>query len=407
MLKQSKRKPAALNGQLIFGVVAFAALAISGCERSPEGVYRFVWPFSPPKTEAPQPEAPPAPETPTPDTPAPDSPAPETPSPETPTPETPSPETPAPETPNPGGPEPDPAPTPDTPSPDAPNPETPNPEPPNPATPGPETPAPDPAPEPEPAPTPDPTPDPTPSPEPEPPAPPLPSFLIHPPGSLIPGSGQGFNDFTNKAPDIIFPIRSADAYLQSQVYNFGGGVAGGDQCDRRNFAFPWRDNFCETRSKDFNTPFCPTQKVHLGVDIRVGTAQDCNTLRRAAPADRRLHEVVAVADGIISQVGSYSVHIRSGTHIYRYLHLNMAALKVKRGDTVTAGDVLGYVSNDFGGTPTTFHLHFEIQANIAGQGWVFVPPYIPLARAYERLKGMQARLTEAAAAPLTPPANGG
>jgi hypothetical protein len=209
---------------------------------------------------------------------------------------------------------------------------------------------------------------------------------------------------------MLFPVRNAPAYLQSQVYNFGGGVPGGDQCDPRNYAFPWRDNFCETRSREFNTPHCPTQRVHLGVDIRVGTAADCNRLRGQAPAARGLHEVVAVADGVISQVGSYSVHLRSGGRIYRYLHLNMARLSVTRGQEVKAGDLIGYVSNDFGGNATTFHLHFEIQVNVAGQGWVFVPPYVALARAYERQRGLEARLvgtTDALPQPVATASSGG
>ena len=65
--------------------------------------------------------------------------------------------------------------------------------------------------------------------------------------------------------------------------------------------------------------------------------------------------MIAVEDGIISNVGSYSINLRasSGGRIYRYLHLNMAKLKVKMGQSVKRGDVVGYVSNDFGGTPTT------------------------------------------------------
>ncbi len=95
---------------------------------------------------------------------------------------------------------------------------------------------------------------------------------------------------------------------------------------------------------------------------------------------------VAVEDGIISNVGSYSISLRSdsGGRIYRYLHLNMAKLKVATNQTVTKGDVLGYVSNDFGGTPTTLHLHFEIRLNTAENGWQYAPPYSSLLEAYKR-----------------------
>ena len=107
-------------------------------------------------------------------------------------------------------------------------------------------------------------------------------------------------------------------------------------------------------------------------------------MRSTAKADRTLHEVVAVEDGVISNVGSYSISLRAGGRIYKYLHLNMAKLKVKTGDTVTAGQSLGFVSNDFGGSATTFHLHFEIVENTAGHGWAHVPPYLSLVKAYER-----------------------
>jgi hypothetical protein len=213
---------------------------------------------------------------------------------------------------------------------------------------------------------------------------PEPVFSFFAPGALLPGTGQGSGDQIVHAPDMVFPIAAAPAYLQSQVFTFGGGVGGGDQCDARNYAYPWRDNFCETRSANRGSPFCPAQKIHQGQDIRVGTPAQCNTMRSTAKADRTLHEVVAVEDGVISNVGSYSISLRAGGRIYKYLHLNMAKLKVKTGDTVTAGQSLGFVSNDFGGSATTFHLHFEIVENTADHGWAHVPPYLSLVKAYER-----------------------
>ena len=168
------------------------------------------------------------------------------------------------------------------------------------------------------------------------------------------------------------------------VFTFGGGVAGGDQCDTRNFAYPWRDNFCETRTSNRNSPYCPKSKIHQGQDIRVGTPETCNLMRGTPAADRMLHKVVAVEDGVISNVGSYSVNLRAGGRIYKYMHMNMQKLGVKLGDSVKAGDFLGYVSNDFAGTPTTFHLHFEITQNNGDGDWVHVPPYLSLVAAYER-----------------------
>lgn len=223
-----------------------------------------------------------------------------------------------------------------------------------------------------------------PEPQPEPETPVEPVFSFYAPGALLAGSGGGFADQVVHAPDIVFPIKSAPTFLQSQVFSFGGGVAGGDQCDARNYAYPWRDNFCETRSANRTTPFCPVAKIHQGQDIRVGSAADCNALRRQTVAQRGLHEVVAVEDGVISSIGTYTVKLRSEGRIYNYMHMNMNRLAVTAGQTVKAGDLLGYVSNDFGGTATTIHLHFEIMQNTAEHGWVHVPPYLSLVAAYER-----------------------
>ncbi|MEQ9315891.1 MAG: peptidoglycan DD-metalloendopeptidase family protein [Henriciella sp.] len=225
------------------------------------------------------------------------------------------------------------------------------------------------------------------------------------PGHLLPGSGSGTLETDAVfAPDMRFPIKSAPAYLQSQVWTFGGGIGGGDQCDPRNYEYPWRDNFCETRSSNRNSPYCPVSKIHQGQDIRVGTAEGCNQLRRTAAADRTLYEVVAAEDGIIQSIGTYTVSLRSGPRVYKYMHMNMRALQVSSGDTVTKGQTLGYVSNDFGGTPTTFHLHFELLQNTAEGGWVHVPPYTSLVEAYEeRESGIGEKMEATIGVASTPP----
>ena len=220
--------------------------------------------------------------------------------------------------------------------------------------------------------------------DPEPPAPIEPAFSFYGPGALLPGTGEGSESETIFAPDMVFPIKDSPAYLQSMVFTFGGGMVGGDQCDERNFEYPWRDNFCETRTSNRNSAYCPMNKIHQGQDIRVGTPESCQSERSTSAADRNAHEVVAVEDGVISNVGSYSVNLRSGGRIYKYLHLNMKKLAVSIGDTVQAGDTIGYVSNDFGGTPTVLHLHFEITQNNGNGGWDYVPPYTSLVAAYER-----------------------
>lgn len=197
-----------------------------------------------------------------------------------------------------------------------------------------------------------------------------------PPGELEPGSGRGVSDPSIYLRDIRFPIEQAPAFLNSQVWRKGGsqGPAGG-QCDRANYSYPWRDNFCESRS--WGMPLCPSGQGHQGQDIRPPTCE------------ARTHWAVAAEAGKIVQVGKYSVSLQTpaGT-VYRYLHLQMNALAVKRGDAVARGARIGRVSNDFDGAATTIHLHFDIKDSVhvgARSEVVFVPPYSSLRKAYERL----------------------
>ena len=134
----------------------------------------------------------------------------------------------------------------------------------------------------------------------------------------------------------------------------------------------------------------------------MGDGPTCEAQRRTYRNNTQAitnHRVVAVEDGVISNISSYTVSLRSGPRTYRYLHLNMRALQISVGDEVNAGDLIGYVSKDFGfksdgsRRPTTFHLHFEIKINTEN-GTVFVPPYTSLVEAYARREGGPGELIE-------------
>jgi hypothetical protein len=45
----------------------------------------------------------------------------------------------------------------------------------------------------------------------------------------------------------------------------------------------------------------------------------------------------------------------------RYLHLDLSNLKVAVGHRVARGQPIGFVSDYFSATPTTIHVHFEIE----------------------------------------------
>lgn len=209
------------------------------------------------------------------------------------------------------------------------------------------------------------------------------TFAFEPPGALAPTSGTGREDDRVYAPAMRFPMESGPAYANSQVWGHGGnsGPKGSSQCDVENFSYPWRDNYCESRSWDM--PLCPSGTGHQGQDIR------------AATCEKDVHWVVAAADGSITNVGSYSVYLTAddGT---RFDYLHMSEVAVQEGDDVKRGQRLGKVSNQFGGTPTTVHLHFNIKQNVAGVGFVFVPTYMSLVESYKDLLN-----------PAPPPADAG
>ena len=202
------------------------------------------------------------------------------------------------------------------------------------------------------------------------------AFSWMPAGDLVEDSGTGQTLQINYAPGMRFPIEVGQAYANSQVYGYGGylGPAGG-QCNGANYAYSWRDNFCETRG--YGTPMCPSGHGHQGQDIRPATCSD------------GVHQALAAADGTITSIGSYSVRLMSDDGVrYTYLHLDKPSLQVAAGDHVTRGQAIGFVSNEFGDTATTIHLHFEIKMAVDTGGGIqntSVPPYLALVDSYQRL----------------------
>jgi len=203
-------------------------------------------------------------------------------------------------------------------------------------------------------------------------------FTYYPSGKLKPsnsGTGRQGDNYIY-APNIRFPLAYAPAYINSQVYGIGGqfGVAG-NLCDQRNYKYPWKDNYCEKRTRGM--PLCPSGVGHQGVDIR---AKDCRN---------NTHYAVAVEEGVITYIGSYSVKLRGTSgRTYRYLHLNSRSIQVKRGQRVWRGQKIGRVSDNMGGTKTSIHLHFDIKQTIRfgnSSKSVYVPPYSSLVDAYKRL----------------------
>jgi murein DD-endopeptidase MepM/ murein hydrolase activator NlpD len=244
-------------------------------------------------------------------------------------------------------------------------------------------------------PTPGPSPTPTPTPAPVTPPAPQPvdaGFRYFPPGSLQRDAQRGRVDRKVYMPGIVFPLKLGaghHAFMNSQIYGFGGGgwggagAAGGSECDPRNYdAMLQRDNYCEVRS--WGMPMCPSGAGHQGQDIRPPTCRDNSW------------EVVAVADGIITLVTSNTtvkLKANDGT-VYDYLHMHPASITVEEGDTVKQGQVIGRVSKYMNGRrDTTYHLHFNARQRIRVGTKVlevYVPVYTSLIAAYRKAKGLDA-----------------
>jgi hypothetical protein len=202
--------------------------------------------------------------------------------------------------------------------------------------------------------------------------------FYQPPGALIPGSGQGRVDAEIYSPGMRFPIEAGPAYPNSQVWGVGGyNGPPGSQCSAKNYAYPWFDNYCETRS--WTMPLCPSGTGHQGQDIRPSTCE------------KMLHWTVAAATATVTNVADqpsdYALYI-TGADGTRWDYLHGGGGIVSLGQEVAAGSRLDMVSNNFGGTPTSIHLHFNIRQDVAGHGFVYVPPYMSLVESYKQLMGL-------------------
>jgi murein DD-endopeptidase MepM/ murein hydrolase activator NlpD len=218
-------------------------------------------------------------------------------------------------------------------------------------------------------------------------------FAYYPPGDLDPHDASRGRKGDRKVylPNIIFPLRLAPdqhPHMNSQIWGHGGsgyggkGGTGGSECDPINYdPMLQRDTYCEIRS--WSMPMCPGGTGHQGQDIRPPTCKN------------NAWEVVAVVDGIITQVTSNTtVRLKGadGTD-YWYLHMHPQSITVKVGQSVKQGDVLGRVSSYMDGDPngTTTHLHFQVRQTIRVDRKilsVYVPGYTSLIAAYRKAKGL-------------------
>ncbi|MEM9014965.1 MAG: M23 family metallopeptidase [Pseudomonadota bacterium] len=237
------------------------------------------------------------------------------------------------------------------------------------------------------------------------------TLLLRQPGDI--GTARNFGKFGVTDPSVVaplmrFPIDRGPAFLNSQIFMFGGGGynAGGGEVhnngnvgqenDARNFQYPWYDNFCEVRN--WGNDLCGVGTGHRGQDIRPATCENGAFM------------VVAPEAGYVRRIGDthlVEIYGDSGL-VYRMLHIDRPlAAGIVKDARVTAGQVIGPVSNKTGSTSrsTTVHLHFEIWHGLAN-GLVNIgagplPPYTSLVEAYLDLMEDHPEQFD----PVPPPAN--
>jgi hypothetical protein len=257
-----------------------------------------------------------------------------------------------------------------------------------------------------------------------------PVFTYHSPGDLVPGTGMrghaGRADYTVYSK-IRFPLAEAPAFANSQSFMHWGdcdqtgrvslGALGKTALYRCrvngqllvadesvNYAYPWRDNFCEHRY--FYVGECPAGLGHQGQDIRPSSCtQRIEGANRCEPYQ---HDVVAARDGIVLRApGDVALHILTNTANervrFRYLHMFPKYLDrdgILSGREVHEGEVIGKVGNyQRRERATTYHLHFDMQVPTK-YGWVFVNPYMTLVAAYERAINARGRELSSDGAPI-------
>lgn len=210
-------------------------------------------------------------------------------------------------------------------------------------------------------------------------------FSYRPSGDIIPNTGyrrQGGHPDAMAYAQIRFPLEQAPAFVHSQSY------AKRDKDDGPT-AYPWRDNFCESRS--FEVWQCAGGYGHQGEDIR---AADCpSSADGRPPCDPKQRGVVAARDAVVirapkDQAATLEVNSRTEHIRFRYMHMNPHAMNadgVLNGRIVAEGEKIGAISNYLDHPAgTSMHLHFDVQL-FTRDGWIWVSPYVTLVSAYERL----------------------
>ena len=118
---------------------------------------------------------------------------------------------------------------------------------------------------------------------------------------------------------------------------------------------------------------------NIGVDAMKGGFQEKRGSRPheaadlLAPRNTPVHAVErgTIAKLFVSKAGGITIYQfdPAGDLIYYYAHLERYAVGLHEGQTVSAGDVIGYVGTSGNAPPNTPHLHFAVFETAGDRQW--------------------------------------
>lgn len=146
--------------------------------------------------------------------------------------------------------------------------------------------------------------------------------------------------------------RIAEMVAQLTSRSGGGGGGGGTATGTGSFSWPASSNYCTSRFGERTHPVTGERKNHNGLDIGAGygsavTAADSGTVTLA---------------GVNGGYGNCVMIDHGNGYVTLYGHLS--SIIVSEGESVSQGQVIGYVGDT--GITTGPHLHFEVRTGGGG-----------------------------------------
>ena len=106
-------------------------------------------------------------------------------------------------------------------------------------------------------------------------------------------------------------------------------------------------------------------RTHEGIDLMASLGQEIYAVDNGVLWKQAIDGPTALLSG-----NAWYLKLTDGTY-YFYAHLSAFASGLKVGDTVTIGQVIGYVGDTGDAGPGNYHLHFEVHP----KGGAAVDPY--------------------------------